>query len=603
MIKKKLAIIFILLSLFIIPEAVDAAVPVIVFGDYLNTVKNVEAVWEIHENTQLELSLEGFMINLFKTFAERQEEFTKTFELAKIEKAREDVNKLNFEVQKELTGQGVIIEAKDKVTNQIYTIKKEGRMITNPDEFLFEEPIQKARDFTYCYLAPWKHFALDSNDEQYCADLGLGGGGFRLGKDGNPLPCTTENVCQFMPLDQPNGITQCPSDVARDQIKQQLLSDLVRKETNWAKAPTESWYTPAICERITNNLSCTDKETCFKCGDDILSQSCDIKTKGELTNEETRGVNDSHSSLTLNIASSRNATLQEYQETVGNPNNDTVSLKKMLKQQIQGIVDQYQILRQAQYVAGQGIRPEKYLISFTDIMTGTITSPCNRYYREPASTQPVRIPNEKNKEDVLCRIADAMYFGRPLTMSYGSRAYTDQFFWFDTENITSPAVILLQKMAAAAQAQFDLAQKAYKYPADNSELTATTISNGAGNEFSDIPVQTPSIPFYEINSKGEVEISKEETVNYLYAPWEDPFDYAKLPKNYSTDKEGKVPLEIGGEYYLNRWYKDINQMYLRQKETESSTFSRILKEWFCLESDAGLDVNCYEFRDPKYNQP
>src|SRR3989338_1738204 len=210
MIRKKIAIIFILLSFSLIfPKFVNAAVPVIVFGEYL------EDLYNIHENTDMELSLEKFMMNLFNTFATRQEEFTKTFELAKIEKAREDVNKLNFEVQRELTGQGVIIEAKDPVTNQKYTIKKEGRIITNPDDFFFEEPLQKARDFTYCYLAPWKHFALDSNDQQYCDELGL-----------EDDQCTTSKICELIPSETPNGITQCPSDIIRDQIKQQLLSDL-----------------------------------------------------------------------------------------------------------------------------------------------------------------------------------------------------------------------------------------------------------------------------------------------------------------------------------------------------------------------------------------
>ena len=574
--------------------AVNAAVPVIVFGDYLNTVKNVEAVWEIHENTQLELSLEGFMINLFNAFSARQEEFTKTFELAKIEKAREDVNKLNFEVQKELTGQGVIIEAFDIVTNQKYTIKKEGRMITNPDEFLFEEPIQKARDFTYCYLAPWKHFSLNPNDSQYYDALGLGNDGWRKGNDGNPLPGNTENVCQFMPLDQPNGVAQCPSDTTRDQIKQQLLSELVRKETSWAKAPPESWYTPSICERITNNLSCIDKKTCFKCDNkDFISQSCDIyeANSKDLSNSDKQGIQDTHSSLAINIASSKNATLQEYQETIGNPNNDAISLKKMLKQQIQGIIDQYQTLRQAQYTAGQGIRPEKYLISFTDVNEGT----CNRYYRESASEAPMML-------DGSCRIHDAMYFGRALDMSYNNRAYTDQLFWFDTENITSPAVILLQKMAAAAQAQFDLAQKAYKYPAENSAINnneeGMIISNGAGYKFeNDEYITKFYTPTLEENEQKIVE---------LPAPWEDAYKYAELPKEYFEDLKGEYPKEIGKDYYLNRWYKDINQMYLPQNET--STFSRILKEWFCLEKKdeqgkVKLDMTCYDGRNPKYNEP
>ena len=527
----------------------------------LTKVLELGNIQNIQMNTDLEISLETFLTNLANTFAVREENFLKTFELAKIEKAREDVNKLTFETQRELTGQGVIAQVKDPVTGEEYSIKKEGRIITNPDDFLFEEPIQKARDFTYCYLAPWKHFSLDSNDKQYCDDLGLEG-----------AECATTKVCELMPFEKPNGIAQCPSDIIRDQIKQQLLSELVRKETSWAKAPPESWYTPAICEKITNSLSCANKGTCFKC--DFLSQSCDIKAADELTNEELKGVEDSHSSLAINIALSENATLQEYQEAMGNTNNDAMSLKRMLKQQIQGIIDQYQTLRQTQYTAGQGIRPEKYLISFTDAKTGSSDIPCGNRYYSPTD-------KEFNEGTGDCKELDERFFGRALNMNYKNKAYTDRLFWFDTENIVSPAIVLLQKMAATAMAQFDLAMQGYRYPAINSREATTTISNAS----LDIATTTYQKP----------------TITNLAPPWLDQNDYAKLPQKYIDDVEGDWPSEIDENFYLNRWYKDINQMYLPQGET--STFSRILKEWFCLENEDGLDKDCYDERAPKEYEP
>ncbi|MEK7627429.1 MAG: hypothetical protein AAB397_02500, partial [Patescibacteria group bacterium] len=155
---------------------------------------------------------------------------------------------------------------------------------------------------------------------------------------------------------------------------------------------------------------------------------------------------------------------------------------------------------------------------------------------------------------------------------------------------------------AAAQAQFDLAQKAYKYPAENSAINnneeGMIISNGAGYKFeNDEYITKFYTPTLEENEQKIVE---------LPAPWEDAYKYAELPKEYFEDLKGEYPKEIGKDYYLNRWYKDINQMYLPQNET--STFSRILKEWFCLEKKdeqgkVKLDMTCYDGRNPKYNEP
>lgn len=557
--QRKLIIIIIipLFLLIIFPLTTQAKVPVIVYGEYLNDVVNVHEVWQIRANTQLELSLEKFMFQLFTALSTRQEEFLKTFELAKIEKAREDVNKLMFETQRELYDQGVIVNVPDPVTGKPVTIKKEGRVITNPDDFLFEEPIQKARDFVYCYLAPWKHFTWE-DDRQYCGALGL------TGDD-----CNSQNVCKFMPQDRPNGVSQCPSDETRDKLKQRLLNGLVRKEHKWAMAPPESWYTPAICEKVLNSFSCFDKDNCFTACD-LQNQTCNINQLGKLTKEDAAKINNTHATLSNPVAYVKNNTIYELQQAAGNPNNNPAALEMSLQQQIDSIISNYQTLKQAQYAAGQGIRPEKYLIAFQDKSEG-----CRRYFHEENGKLVFTV-----RDDIDCKSRDEAFFGRTLDMNHGSenKSYKDSVFWFDTENIVSPAIVLLQKMAAATQAEFDLAQKAYKYPADQSTIISDQVTNTNSGFSGFIP-------------------SLRSTINELPAPWEDANLYAELPPEYSSDQIGAYPPELGLDYYLNRWYKDINQMYLPQSDTQD-TFDKILRQWFCVENDNLGD--CMEKRDPKY---
>lgn len=443
---------------------VFAAVPVIpVLNNEVSYIRTIETVKNILANTDYELSLEGFQLNLADAFASRQENFLQdlmnkistrqenwlaSFELAKIQKAREDVNKLTFETQRELTDQGVIIELEDPVTGQPYTIKKEGRIITNPDDFLFEEPIQKARDFVYCYLAPWKHFAWE-NEESWYEELML------FGKQR-----TSQRVCQQLPFDERQ---QCDSDKTRDEIKQRLLNGLVRKEHKWATAPPESWYTPAICEQILNSFSCVDTENCFLSKNKQISAGGTHFTKStklkDLSPEDKAQVKNTHSTLTSSVAYAKDSTVNELQQAAGNPNNNPGDLERHLLQKIQNIIGQYQTLRQAQYTAGQGIRPEKYLIAFIDEKEGLLTNnQCGSRHYDWTN-------EELNGRVGDCKGNDIDSFGRPLTMSYNNRGYTDQTFWFDTENVISPAIVLLQKMAASTQAQFDLARMGFKiYP-------------------------------------------------------------------------------------------------------------------------------------------
>lgn len=130
----------------------------------------------------------------------------KAFELAKIEKAREDVNKLIQETIKELKDQPLVItDASNLIDNlartnvqkilrlnglsvegqlvtlvagiacptgilvnaepgssspECWVIKQSSRVVENLDDYLYEEALQKSRDAIMCLLAPWNHWPL-----------------------------------------------------------------------------------------------------------------------------------------------------------------------------------------------------------------------------------------------------------------------------------------------------------------------------------------------------------------------------------------------------------------------------------------------------------
>lgn len=537
-------IIIVIIALMIFASPALARVPVIPgrdgeesFINRIQEVTNVGAVHQIDANTSLETSLERFFFTLFNAFTQREENFLLSFELGKIEKAREDVNKLMYEAYRELNpealqlqlgteetkqilkSQGISTAAIDSATGLPVTIKLEGRIITNIDDFLEEEPIQKARDYVYCALAPWKHFPLDPEDADYCKDNNLTiGAEDEVICGGEPKTCeiikrkrcNTENVCVLMAEEG----KQCPSDKRRDEFKERLLMEIHRKHKFLDTAPPESWYTPDRCQLILEGLSCDQQE----------KSKCPLPKPGP---ELTKNYDLIQDEPTIDLAPSTDRVLSwnDYIQLASNPSNSPLALLEKIRQNAERIITEYRTNRQVQYIAGQGLRPEKYLIGFPDKTTA-------------------------QKEE------DKKKFGREL------KGYTGQYFFFDTENVISPAVILQNKLAAATQAQFDLAQMAFKYPPDQSMAS----SEGVYNIIPEVvPVIKPSIA-------------------QLPPPWEDIQPYAQLnplykqiPQYNGDEISGGLPVDFKklgiNDYYLNIWYKDIFQM-------DRKPFSKLLKEWF-----------------------
>lgn len=398
-----------------------------------------------------------FQFNLFNAMFTREQDFIKTFELQKIEKAREDVNKLIFEVETELVDQGTIINQPDPLTGAEHIIKKPGRIIHNLDDFIYEEPIQKARDFIYCYFGgdlspsviPWKILPLGDTD---------------------------------------------PESIAKQRnLRNYFLSYIQRKSTYPLTAPPEEWYTEEVCAQIMASFPAT--EACF---DNPNDPACASVTSSQVLPTLEKSLS--------RIRTDRGYfTVDEFVEYATNPNNSEEGIKTTLKYKIDGIIGQISTLRTLEYLAGQGVRSEKVLIG-----------------------QPV-----------------------PGTTDY---------YFFDTEYVISPAVILLQKMQAAAQSQFDLAQNAWV------DLDTGTPSSILGNYNlklgADVPIldsrgdpvvtlpgwikPDPSLDTLQFRTTTDPSLAT--TLPGLPAPWEDTSSYNKLP----LTQEGKVPSYDPREYMIPR---------------------------------------------------
>lgn len=566
-------------------------------------------------NTDFEKSLETFLINLMAQVSARQETFQESYDLAKIMKAREDVNKLIFEAFSELRSEPLLIEfqqinqacgitsgaplptnkpgftsgefpegkclfytqvqeylrsrgleivsqpfnpsglsgpAVDKSavlgaiergddplclygvrTNdgQCITIKLEGRIITNPDDFLFEEPVQKARDFLYCYFGPWRHF--------------------------------------------PWGETQKKSDLMRDNMKNYFLLTVARKLKFTQTAPPPEWYTEARCQIILASMECPLA---------AQPQSALASTSIPKDTSAFPVVNRDIACVSRNLVNSPTLTRplefiqwsqKDIHKLVTREENSVGATLQKIQITLQDIISQYQQERQAEYIAGQGIRPEKYLIGW-------------RAYTKD---------EYKQLEDKWAK--GGTYEGNGVIQPTGD------WFYFDTGNIISPAVILLDKLQAATQAEFNLAQDAFQAPKspDNSgdaiglvsgsgkcpaEQAPKTVNNvqyvcqeftnaGTPPQYFHYWITTPQDTgssdqysgLYVPTDKGNLPLAGRA----LSAPWEDP--NVQLPQEYITGQAPKSKDELpslSGNYF-NQWYKDILQLH-------DWHFSAIVQQWF-----------------------
>ncbi|MBI2624075.1 hypothetical protein HYW67_01090 [Candidatus Parcubacteria bacterium] len=543
------------------------------------------AVVSFEANTAYEQSLEKFLLGPFSGFIssfttsffstffgalqQRNEDFQKTFELGKIEAAREDVNKLTFDTLRELKEGalgGVIVgnpnEARAvikgmgfrtppeiaessarcasgaRINGDCLVVKREGRIVTNVDHYLYEEPVQKARDYVNCYynLLEWRQ----AND------------GFAT----------------YSILSSPDPNSPSPTHI-RDSILQldlqkiSVLADLQRTERGLQNSPPVSWYRGGDvsqinwdrikesgaerdklldvnkCDIILRNITCRDAVGCFNASrlSDLVTYDSENAPNDNLRFLERNYLQQGFDASFLNAppADLLSPDFPTVKVNVGtsptwdwrlidqsrNPMNTLSGLREKVSATVQRLIAEAHENRKAQFVAGQGVRPETYLIGFPDTQA--------------------KAENLRGK-----------------------------YYFIDTENIISPSFILLAKVQAAIQAQFDLAQKAYKYPPEANIKTDKYPFVGFERNLSDgspkpVQLEVPTL---------------KPTIDKLPAPFEDFGQYLNLPSSlvdnpaaYAQNGPPNTQTKTPNTNYLNKFFKEVLQLHER-------SFGDVLALWF-----------------------
>ncbi|MBI3305445.1 hypothetical protein HYZ80_03945 [Candidatus Parcubacteria bacterium] len=514
------------------------------------------AITHFVANTNFEQSLESFLTSFISTFFGalqlRNEDFQKTLELGKIEAAREDVNKLVFDTLRELKEGalgGVVIDdpaqarsvlkglgiqvppdihsasltcpAGAFIGGQCVMVKREGRIITNVDHYLYEEPLQKARDYVNCYynLLEWRQAT-----NQFATYTKI-----RLDPQ-NPAPAVRDSIIHL------------------DLQKANFLASLQRSERGLINAPPVSWYrggkvseinwgsitnhaeydklyAAPKCDLILRNISCADAAGgCFPVS--YLSDIVPINPSEAASDYYDPGavnelVNPDFPDARTNPAASAEWSW-DLVEKSRNPVNTLGGLEQKVAAAAKRIIAEAAEANKAQLVSGQGVRSQTYLVGWPD--------------------QWAEADNLRGK-----------------------------YYFVDTGSIISPAFILLDKVKAAIQAEFDLAQKAYKYPPEaNVQSTQYRFIGQQGSERKDDLTISSLKP--EID---KLPAPFEDFSNYLALPadlYERPGTYAQGPNRPDTKTK------TANTNYLNKLFKDVLQLHER-------SWSDVIASWFGSEAD------------------
>ena len=526
---------------------------------------------EIELNTKFERSLEKFLFDLFNTLQRREEDFTAAFELQKIEKAREDTAKLFQEVQEELQdfGQAFDLEkvgASDERLegtgaglfqtgeNPLFISPLKGnRIINDPLEFLNGEPMMAARIVAACIMnysiwdqegkTLWDDSRIDGairtalldgvEKESYGRDpeasvlnlkrakakllttLQFGDWPFYAGTGGSPLQ-----------LEEPVGL--------RDSV-----SALFNSESFATVYPR--------CDASMKTLRLdTPISAAVKILEGLGHSSLDPSTPREGSELATPAAKAAMirsmlflTTLPRNIIGVRDATWEEISEAFGAKTAMAArDVAALAYQAANSTAIRIAKLRELQFLAGQGIRPENLYLT----------------QNEPASSCPPELPG-------LCR---------------------EYRIELNTEYVISPAVVLLQKMQAATQAQFDLAGQGFLYldavSTPDEVLGAYNLVRASSEEERKICNNAGACQILDVwlkpaaSFRSVVTLQPEFTLNTtrpkipqiigpggdypgsgLPAPWEDPGFYA----NVANEKVGAVG-ERDTRYTVGRFLPNLD---------------------------------------------
>ena len=414
-------------------------------------------VVEFELNTKFERSLERFLFDLFNTLQRRDEDFTAAFELQKIEKAREDTAKLFQETQQELQGFGYALSTQTttdyvrdpRLTGQpgdceggtsdegcppTISPLKDSRIVHDPYQYLFGDARTKAQLYAYCffnYLA-WDQQGLLDDRYPWLTDPVWNLTKSTYNADGDLPPGEAEEASVNTLLERRNRLVV---QVARGNYYQ------LNNPLHFIYGDTSEAQISVVEPRCRQVMYIVGAESPVTAEQKVnvwiaLQTQSGLPPTPNQINDFRRTILDlpslNRGLINLPVATGANWVERSI---AWDEVNRIDGVTQIAMSQMAKIVDETEREREATYIAGQGIRPEQLYETHVD-QSGSSTPPAQ--------------------------------------------------FDVNTEYIISPAVMLLQKMQAATQAQFDLAGQGFLYLDAESTpeevLGAYNLATTAGNE-------------------------------------------------------------------------------------------------------------------------
>lgn len=578
--------------------------------------------------TDYQESFENFFFDLEKELLNRQLNEEASREVARIIKAREDVNKLVASVYNELRSQQIVLDFGQSVAQTLQTlgiavedddgqeickasyevkadvggvqecvaVAQEARIITNADDYIYEEPRRRAMDMLFCYLGDWRHFAIArETDATNCEALGLGSA-CSVDELWEELGRKVKNDANF--YDDPNGqLTvgdpdddrhvfnlceglralgqKCAQDVLRDFVKYSTIDKITRKDRTLILAPPQTWYTYERCRILDSFLPNSFRALPSPGTDTPYSKkikSLDLRDADPFSG---RGISSSWEIIenqyntrfgnpTLGRLPSDmlpvNRSVATETEAISIPENSFTGLASKAEQLATQIINEMTELRKLQYASGEGLREATLRIGWKDYEWANGSNALGSNFLSKYDALDLNVGDPKKPNKVFKPLA--CYWGSGCNDSdIGIGVPSGKTFYFDTGIILSPTVVIKDKLQAAIQAQFDLARDTFALPDTNNEPFSRYLRDENNVRIS--------------GCNNEVISWVAPSVNALPAPFEDQNINLANTINPLTGQdytqESLIP-ELPGNYF-NVLYNEVFQLY-------HTPFAHTLAKWF-----------------------
>lgn len=530
-----------------------------------------------------------------------------------------DLCKASYEVRADMMGVGI---------NQCVAVAQEARIITNQDDYIYEESIRRAMDMLFCYLGDWRHFPIAAtNDPTNCAQLGLDDQcsvdevwrelGKRVGlsenyyNDADGTLSSNKaafgddqhvfNLCEGM---RSLG-GKCAADILRDFIKYSTIDKITRKDRTVILAPPQTWYTPGRCRIIDSFLPTageflnppqnpTPYTKSIKSLDLVNLQYLFADPKNiQNSNEVIRYLFESNfgnPTLTKRTSEMSPAefTVERELAAINTPENNYSGLLQKAEELGHSIIKEFTELRKLQYASGEGLRDATVRIGWHDYEWDAITNPdankiiggdfLGKYAALDLPVENAKHPNKifkplgcywRDEEEGSIEAQKLKQGDIPFCVGEAASAFEAKKGGAKANGKTFyfDTGIVLSPVAILKDKLQSAIQAQFDLARDTFALADTS------NPLLSRLIEKKKTPVGECTSTTLEWVAP--SINHLVAPFEDVETRLQRSINPLTQEdytqESHIPYVIGN--YFNAFYNDVFQLY-------HTSFPDILGRWF-----------------------